>query len=132
MADDWADDDDERADAVRRAELAAFAGSWQLLGLMAVVHLWPPVLRPGRRPGSGGSWWRCACGTRRRPLRRVARAVRGLVMSGLVWLGLSGAALTGAGLTPQTLVDVRRWCDSLGDPPVPCCPHALDRLRPRA
>ncbi|MDG6106656.1 hypothetical protein Daura_28820 [Dactylosporangium aurantiacum] len=142
-----ADDDEARAAAARQADLAAFAESWQLLGLAAVVHLWPPmpwVRRGAPEPGkagagrrtrgragrhakaSGGGWWRCACGTRRWQLRRTVRAVRAAVVSGLVWFGLS----TGAGLNADALAGVGRWCEGMREIPVPCCPRALDELGP--
>ena len=127
-----ADDDEVRADAVRRAELAAFAESWQLLGLVAIVHLWPPMPRlrrgaPSRvsKAGAAGGWWRCACGTRRWRVRRAVRALRHLLVTGLVWTGISGT-----GLTPETTAGVRRWCDGLRQVPAPCCPLALDGLKP--
>lgn len=138
-----ADDDEARADAARRADLAAFAESWQLLGLVAVVHLWPPMpwvrrgapaAKAGRRNRTRtkvrrarkGGWWRCACGTRRWQLRRSVRAVRTAVVSGLVWFGLS----TGAGLNADALAGVGRWCEGMREIPVPCCPRALDELGP--
>ncbi|MEV0130336.1 hypothetical protein AB0H83_17980 [Dactylosporangium sp. NPDC050688] len=144
-----ADDDEARADAARRADLAAFAESWQLLGVLAIVHLWPPMpwVRRGapatpsqagagrkaragrrgrRRAKRRGGWWRCACGTRRWQLRRSVRAVRAAVVSGLVWFGLS----TGAGLSADALAGVGRWCDGMREIPVPCCPRALDELGP--
>jgi hypothetical protein len=47
-------------------------------------------------------------------------------LSGLVWLGLCNV-----GVAREMTDAALRWCDGLGDPPLPCCTDALpDGFRP--
>lgn len=67
------------------------------------------------RPG------RCACGTPRLPLRRLAGAGGRCVFTGLMWLGLSASGA----LVEEVVDDAGRWIDGLARPVPPCCTYAL-------
>jgi hypothetical protein len=62
---------------------------------------------------------RCSCGSRRRPVRRLARRALRTVLAGFVFTGLSTA-----GCPAPQLASASRWIATL-DLTAPCCPRAL-------